>query len=221
MKSTAEILTKSPLFKGIDTYSIPSMLGCLRAREKSYSKNEYIFHTGSSSAEIGIVLSGAIQVIKEDVWGNNTILTQLTEGMLFGEAFVIGNAGKISVSVYSIQQSRVLFLDKEKIMTPCSAVCEFHFAVSHNMLKILAQKNIFLTERMDHLCKRTLREKVLSYLSDASQKAGSKEFTIPFDRQGLADYLAADRSALSAVLGKLKKEGILDFNKNEFYLKEL
>lgn len=220
MKSTAEILTKSPLFKGIDEYSIPSMMGCLRAREKNFAKNEYIFHAGSSSAEIGIVLTGSVQVIKEDVWGNNTILTQLTEGMLFGEAFVIGNAEKIPVSVYAIQPSRILFLDKERTVTPCSSACEFHFAVSHNMLKILAQKNIFLTERMEHLSKRTLREKVLSYLSVASQKAGSMEFTIPFDRQGLADYLAADRSALSAVLGKLKKEGIIDFKKNVFYLKE-
>lgn len=220
MKSTAEILTKSPLFKGIDEYNITPMLGCLRAREKSYAKNEYIFNAGSSSAEIGIVLSGAVQVIKEDIWGNNTILTQLTEGMLFGEAFVIGNSGKIPVSVYAIQPSRILFLNKERTVTPCSSACEFHYAVLHNMLKILAQKNIFLTERMEHLSKRTLREKVLSYLSDTSQKAGSREFSIPFDRQGLADYLAADRSALSAVLGKLKKEGKLNYKKNQFYLKE-
>lgn len=220
MKSTEEILTKSPLFKGIAPDSITPMLGCLKAREKSFGKNEYIFHAGTSTAEIGIVLSGTVQVIKEDVWGNNTILTQLSEGMLFGEAFVIGNAGKIPVSVYSLQPSRIIFLDKERTITPCNATCEFHFAVSHNMLKILAQKNIFLTERMEHLSKRTLREKLLSYLSDTAQKAGSKEFTIPFDRQGLADYLAADRSALSAVLGKLKDEEILDFKKNMFILKD-
>ncbi|MEA4973053.1 MAG: Crp/Fnr family transcriptional regulator [Candidatus Metalachnospira sp.] len=218
MKSISEILTRSPLFKGIAENSIEPMLNCLRAREKNYSKNEYIFHAGASTAEIGIVLTGMVQIIKEDVWGNNTILAQLTEGMLFGEAFVIGNTDKIPVSVYSLQASRILFLDKEKTVTPCKAACEFHYNVSHNMLEILAQKNIFLTERMEHLSKRTLRDKVLSYLSDAAQKAGSREFTIPFDRQGLADYLAADRSALSAVLGKLKDEEILDFKKNKFYL---
>lgn len=218
MKTVTEILSKSPLFKGIAEYSITPMMGCLRAKEKNYKKNEFIFHAGTSSAEIGIVLSGIVQVIKEDVWGNKTILAQLSEGMLFGEAFVIGNEGKMLVSVYSLTPSKILFLDKERTITPCKAGCEFHFAVSHNMMRILAQKNIFLTERMEHLSKRNLREKVLSYLSDTAQKAGSKEFTIPFDRQGLADYLAADRSALSSVLGKLKEEGKLDYKKNQFHL---
>ena len=218
MKTTAEILTNSPLFKGIPSYSINPMLGCLKARERSYGKNEFILNAGVSSAEIGIVLSGSVQIIKEDIWGNVTILAQLGEGMLFGEAFALAGVDTIPVSVYTVKPSRIIFLDRDRTVTPCSASCEFHHDVSHNMLSILSQKNMFLTERMEHLSKRTLREKILSYLSDVSIKTGKNEFDIPFDRQGLADYLAADRSAVSSVLAKLKAEGILDYNKNHFFL---
>ena len=99
MKTTAEILTNSPLFKGIPSYSINPMLGCLKARERSYGKNEFILNAGVSSAEIGIVLSGSVQIIKEDIWGNVTILAQLGEGMLFGEAFALAGVDTIPVSV--------------------------------------------------------------------------------------------------------------------------
>ena len=94
------------------------------------------------------------------------------------------------------------------------------FLFVKNMVKILANKNIFLNARIGHLSKRTLKEKVLSYLTGQARQHNSRSFTIPFNRQKMADYLAADRSALSAVLGKLKNEGILDFEKNRFTIQQ-
>lgn len=214
-----DALKKCPLFKGVPEYSITPMMGCLRARERFYGKNEYIYHTGDAINEIGIVLSGNIQIINEDAWGSVTILAELTEGMLFGEAFVLGGVEKIPLSVLASEKSTVLFIDKDRTITPCPAVCGFHFDIAGNMIKILAQKNIFLTGRAEHLSKRSTKEKVLSYLSSVSVKTGSRTFTIPFDRRQLADYLAVDRSALSSVLGKLRDEGLIDFNKNSFTLK--
>ncbi len=214
-----DVIKKCPLFAGVPQYSITPMLGCLRAREKHYGKNEFIFHTGDNVKEVGIVLSGRIQIIKEDIWGNNIILAELSEGALFAEAFVLGEMSKIPLSVFAAEKSDILFLNKDRTITPCSAGCDFHFDVSKNMVKILASKNIFLTERVEHLAKRTLRDKILSYLSSESAKAGSRTFTIPFNRQDLSDYLAADRSALSSVLSKLRNEGIIEFEKNKFTLK--
>lgn len=214
-----DALKKCPLFKGVPEYSITPMMGCLRARERFYGKNEYIYHTGDAINEIGIVLSGNIQIINEDAWGSVTILAELTEGMLFGEAFVLGGVEKIPLSVLASEKSTVLFIDKDRTITPCPAACGFHFDIAGNMIKILAQKNIFLTGRAEHLSKRSTKEKVLSYLSSVSVKTGSRTFTIPFDRRQLADYLAVDRSALSSVLGKLRDEGLIDFNKNSFTLK--
>lgn len=214
-----DVLKKCPLFKGVPEYSIQPIMGCLRAHERYYGKNEYIYHIGDSINEIGIVMSGIVQIIKEDAWGSVTILAELTEGMIFGEAFVLGGVDKIPLSVFASEKSTVLFIDKERTVTPCPSACGFHFDISRNMIKILAEKNIFLTGRVEHLSNRSTKEKVLSYLSSVSAKTGSRTFSIPFDRRQLADYLAVDRSALSSVLGKLRDEGIIDFNKNRFTLK--
>lgn len=214
-----DVLKKCPLFNGVPEYSIQPIMGCLRAHERYYGKNEYIYHTSDSINEIGIVMSGIVQIIKEDAWGSVTILAELTEGMIFGEAFVLGGVDKIPLSVFASEKSTVLFIDKERTVTPCPATCGFHFDISRNMIKILAEKNIFLTGRVEHLSNRSTKEKVLSYLSSVSAKTGSRTFSIPFDRRQLADYLAVDRSALSSVLGKLRDEGIIEFNKNKFTLK--
>ncbi len=212
-------LEKCPLFAGVSPSCITPMMGCLKARERFYGKNEFIYHTGDSIKEVGIILSGKVRIIKEDIWGNGVILAELDKGMLFVEAFVYGGAEIISVSVLAAEKSNILFLDSEKIASPCNAACPFHFVISKNMMKILASKNIFLTERVEHLSKRTLKEKVLSYLSGEAARSKSLTFEIPFSRQELADYLAADRSALSAVLGKLRDEGMIEFHKNKFTLK--
>ena len=210
---------KCPLFKGIDPNDIKAVLKCLNSIEKQYKKNEYIYHTGDPVEMIGIVISGKIQIVKEDVWGNNVILAEIVEGMLFGEAFVLSGISKIPLSVKTSETTTVLFIDKDKVMTPCSSACDFHMGISKNLIRILASKNVFLTERLEHISKRTLKDKVLSYLSSEASKSESLIFEIPFNRQELADYLSADRSALSAVLSNLKNEGIIDYHKNKFKLK--
>lgn len=211
---------KCPLFRGIDSNNIKSVLKCLNSKEKNYSKNEYIYYCGDHIKMIGIVMSGKVQIMKEDVWGNNVILAELGEGMLFGEAFVLSGISKIPLSVKACENTTALFIDKDKVMTPCSSACDFHMDISKNLIKILASKNVFLTERLEHISKRTLKDKVLSYLSSEASKSGSLIFEIPFNRQELADYLSSDRSALSAVLSNLKSEGIIDYHKNKFKLNE-
>ena len=116
-----DVLKKCPLFNGVPEYSIQPIMGCLRAHERYYGKNEYIYHTGDSINEIGIVMSGIVQIIKEDAWGSVTILAELTEGMIFGEAFVLGGVDKIPLSVFASEKSTVLFIDKERTVTPCPA----------------------------------------------------------------------------------------------------
>ncbi|GFI62551.1 hypothetical protein IMSAG049_01735 [Clostridiales bacterium] len=213
------ILKNCPLFDGIPSYSITPMMGCLRAREQFFGKNEFIYQHGDEINEIGIVLSGKIQIIKEDIWGNTAILAELGEGMLFGEAFVLGGLSKISLSVIACEKTNVLFLDKDRCITPCHAACGFHFDIVHNIIKILAEKNIFLTNRLEHLAKRSLKDKIMSYLSFEANNAGSSDFEVAMNRQQMADYLASDRSALSAALSKLQDEGIIEFSKNKFTLK--
>ena len=208
-----------PLFSGISENEMDKLLSCLDARERRYQKGELVISAGTKISRFGVLLSGTVEIQQEDFQGNITIVAQITPGQLFAEAFV-GAGAALPVAVLSTEPSVILWLDYNKLLSPCQYACPFHAAVIKNMVKILANKNIFLNARIGHLYKRTLKEKVLSYLTGQARQHNSRSFTIPFNRQKMADYLAADRSALSAVLGKLKNEGILDFQKNRFTIQQ-
>ena len=218
MKKYLNILCASPLFAGINETDLDYMLKCLSARKSAYTKDEYILSTGDAITDVGIVLSGSVNIIKEDFWGNRAILAKVQPGEMFGEAFAFANIQKLPVSAVATEKSEILFVDFGKIATTCSSACLFHTQLIQNILKILANKNIMLTQKLEHIVKRTTREKLLSYLSEQAIKSGSNTFSIPFNRQELADYLSVDRSAMSNELCKLRDEGILEFYKNHFKL---
>ncbi|HOQ01922.1 MAG TPA: Crp/Fnr family transcriptional regulator [Acetivibrio clariflavus] len=218
MKEYLNVLCNSPLFSGIEKTDLDKMLKCLSARKASYAKDEYILSAGDAINDVGIVLYGSVNIIKEDFWGNRAILTKVQSGEMFGEAFAFANIQKLPVSAVATEKTEVLFVDFGKITTTCSSACLFHSRLIQNILKILASKNIMLTQKLEHIVKRTTREKLLSYLSEQAIKSGSNTFSIPFNRQELADYLSVDRSAMSKELCKLRDEGILEFNKNHFKL---
>ncbi|WP_352400951.1 Crp/Fnr family transcriptional regulator [Anaerotignum sp.] len=214
------ILKKSPLFSGIETTDIQSMLGCLAAVEKKYDKNELILHQGELVDAMGLVVSGRVHIVKDDFWGNRTILSDVTPAQMFAESFACAKNQELTVSVLAVEPTTVLFLDIRRILNTCSSACVFHTRLIRNLLSVLAEKNLILTGKIDHITKRTTREKLLSYLSAESVKAGSPTFQIPFNRQQLAEYLAVDRSAMSQELSKLQKEDYLTYEKNLFHLKE-
>lgn len=218
MKNRNEILASSKLFRQMNASEIDSILHCLSAVESTYKKGEYLLSTGDSLSSIGLVLSGSIHIIKEDYWGNRTILSELKAGEIFGEAFACASPNSLSVNVVAISDCKILFLNVARLLSTCSSVCVYHSRLIQNLLFTLAEKNIILAGKIEHLSQRKLRDKLLSYLSEQSKKQRSASFTIPFSRQELADYLCVDRSALSSELGKLKKEGFLDYRKNQFTL---
>ncbi len=207
----------SPLFHSLRPEETGKALACLQAVEKLYDKGEVLLLAGDVTHRLGLVLSGSVNIRKEDLEGNAALLARILPGELFAEAFAASGL-PLSVTAEAAEKTAVLWLDYRRLLTPCGNACSFHTAVIGNLLEILARKNVFLTGRIEHLSRRSLREKVLSYLSEQAVRQGSRRVTIPFDRQGLADYLAADRSALSAVLGRLRDEGVLTFHKNEFTL---
>lgn len=217
MKKNLEIIGNSPLFAGIALEDVEAVLKCLQAQIKEYEKNELLLQSGSQMKRFGMILQGSVLIQKPDFEGNTVILTQVTPGELFGEAFACGSI-PAGVDIWVQEPTQILWLDYQKILSPCECVCSFHRMLMSNLVQILARRNIFLTGRIEHLSKRTLREKVLSYLSEQAMMKGCDTFCIPFNRQEFADYLAADRSALSAVLGKLRQEGVLEFQKNRFTL---
>ena len=218
MQNYLDILQKSALFADVDKRDIEKMLGCLLANIKTYNKNEYIVKASHTLLDVGIVLEGRINIIKEDYWGNRSILTTLKTGELFGEAFACAKTQYNIFSVVAAEKSKIMFINYEKITSPCQFACNFHTKIIKNMLKLMAQKNIMLTTKIEHLTQKTTRDKILSYLSTEAIKQNSHNFTIPFNRQELADFLSVDRSAMSAELSRMHKDGLIDYNKNKFTL---
>ena len=212
-------MIKNMLFKDISEEDLKKMLSCFSAYSKKFNREQYIFHTGDIIKEIGVVLCGGVNIIKEDFWGNRAIIAKMGEGDLFGEAFAFSKEKKLDVSVVASEKTEILFLDCHKILFSCDNGCGFHRILTENMIRMISEKNIMLTRKMEHIMKKTTRDKILSFLSEEAVKNGSSTFKIKLNRQEMADYLSVDRSALSNELSKLRKEGILDFNKNMFKLK--
>ncbi len=216
MKEYINILKQCPLFANIQEDNITNLLSCLNAKERKYQKDEFIFIAGHTSDYMGIVLSGSVYVIHEDYWGNRTILSSIESGGLFGETFSFAHTDVLPVSVIAHENCTVLLINCKKLINTCSPTCIFHAELIKNMMMILALKNVSLTRKINHITKKTTREKILSYLSECAVEAVNNTFTIPFNRQELADYLSVERSALSNTLCKMRDDGIIEFHKNEF-----
>ena len=218
MKEFLEFLSQVPLFSGINIDELTSILHCLNAKKSNYKKRDFILLEGQTVSSVGVVLSGKVQIVKEDFMGNRNIVADIAPGNLFAESFSCVQTDRLPVTVVSVEKSEILWLDYKHIITTCTSACKFHIKLVENMLSIIASKNIQLSQKIEHLSKRTTRQKMLAYLSDQAIKNGSNEFDIPFNRQELADYLCVDRSAMSNELCKMQNEGILKFNLNHFNL---
>ncbi|OFV69342.1 Crp/Fnr family transcriptional regulator [Acetobacterium wieringae] len=217
MDKNIEVLRKVKLFDGIDE-NLEAMLQCLGGEVKTYDRGEIILLTGQPVPAVGVILSGEVQVIQEDYYGNRSILTELSPSHIFGEAFASAGVKESPVTVLAKTNASVMFLGIERIINTCPNSCIFHNQLIENLLKILARKNILLSNKNQLLSRRTIQDKVLSYLSLQAEKKGNLAFEIPFSRNELADFLCVDRSALSRVLSKLQKEGIIEYTNNHFKL---
>ena len=219
MKYNFESLKHTPLFYNLQDKEISSLLECMGSVFRIFQKEEFIVCAGDPAGSVGILLSGRAQIFRENMAGERNMLAEIREGDLFAEAFACAGIEILPVSVYALEKSEVLLLDIKKILSVCSLSCPFHTLFIENLLKVLARKNIGLNKKIHHISHRTLREKVLSYLEEQALQAGNSSFYIPFDRQALADYLCADRSALSRELSKMQNDGIIEYKRNYFILK--
>lgn len=211
-----ENISRSVLFQNISPADTESVLRCLSAVQKQYKKGEIIFRAGEKARAMGLVISGSVDIVRDDLWGNRQILGTAKSGELFGESYACMPGEIFMITAQASEDSEILFLEVGKILTACSPACEFHSRLIHNLLYVLAEKNLALTRKIDHMGQRNIREKVMSYLSFQAEKQNCRSFLIPFNRQQLADYLAVDRSALSAELSRMQKDGIIKFEKNRF-----
>ena len=218
MEKYIEILKRTKLFSGVADNEISAMLKCLQAKSLTYKKGDYVFREGEHIEDITILVDGKLLIQHDDFWGNRNIVNVIRIGEMFGEAYVAPDSGALLNDVTAEEDSVVIFFDVKRILTTCSTACRFHSMVVQNLFFAISEKNRKLVQKIGHMSKRSTRAKLLSYLSDEAKRNNSSHFTIPFSRQQLADFLCVDRSAMSNELCKMRDEGLIQFEKNEFTL---
>lgn len=217
MEAFIKPILESTLFHGMSQVDALAALRCLGARTKNYARGEEIISSASICTSLGVIVHGRAFSEQIDYWGNRHIIAQLGQSSVFGETFACANQAS-SVCLRAEEDCTVLLMQVQRILSTCSACCSHHTQLIRNLLLVLAQKNQHFLEKTSILSQRSTREKILTYLSIVANRTQSTSFEIPFNRQALADFLGVERSALSLVLGKLQKEGVLRFEKNHFVL---
>lgn len=218
MKEYLAVLARCPLFQGIEQAEYAAMLSCLGARKVECGKNEPVFLEGDPANQVGVVLGGAVQIVRDDFYGNRSVVASIQPAQIFGETFACAEIDRLPVSVIATEKSEIMLIDCRRITMTCSNACEFHSRMILNLLRVVAEKNLVFNQKIEIMAKKTTRDKLMAYLLEQAKRNGSREFDIPFDRQSLADYLGVERSALSAEISRMRAEGILQSNRSHFRL---
>ena len=218
MKKYIPILKRTRLFSGVGEEETEAMLDCLQAQLYTYKKGEYVLRQGEHLDRIMVLVNGKLHIQRDDYWGNRSIINMVSVGEMFGEAYVAPESDALMNDVLAVEDSTVIFFDVKRIITVCSSACRFHSMVVQNLFFAISEKNRKLVQKLTFMTKRTTREKLITYLSEEAKRQNSSEFSIPFNRQQLADFLSVDRSAMSNELCKMRDEGLIEFEKNRFKL---
>ena len=211
-------LYNSTLFSNIEKEDLHRLCNCLSVKTKEVACDDFVFCTGESVNLVYYILSGSMHIIDENFWGNRSIIETMSKDTLFGEAYVFSSMENYLVSVVAAEDSIILEIDPTKLFETCANKCMCHSMLIKNAFAIISEKTMRLTEKLGHVMQRTIREKLLFYLSVCALREKKTSFFIPYSRQQLADYLCIDRSALSHELSKLQKQGMIKYQKNHFEL---
>ena len=218
MKEYIPVLQKTQLFSGISEEDTAVMLECLQAKLRTYKKGEFVVRQGEHISNIMVLAAGKLHIQRDDHWGNRSIISMISATEMFGEAYAAPDSSPMPNDVLAVEDSAVIFFDVNRIITVCPSACRFHSMVVRNLFFAISEKNRKLVRKLSFMSERTTREKLIAYLSEEAKRQNSSSFSIPFNRQQLADFLSVDRSAMSNELCKMRGEGLLEFEKNRFVL---
>jgi CRP-like cAMP-binding protein len=202
------------LFENIENNCVLELLQCIGIKTKVFKKDSFILKTSSKIDYLGVILSGSAVVFKKSLTGNSSELEKLSANDIFGHNIVCCGINKSPVDIIAQTECEVLFLPFEKVVTPCQKLCPYHLQLIKNIMKMISKRNSLLNYQIDIIGQRSIRQKILAFLQ--AYNTGEKVITVPFSREEMAKYLCSDRSALSRELCRMRDEGILKFNKNNF-----
>ena len=214
-----QFLSRTALFQGSEPEQVKEMMKCFYARERHYRKGEIVLYMGDLVKDLGLVLSGGVTIERDDLLGNRSIFGHAGPGQIFAETYACVPEEPLMVNVVADEDTDILFLDIGRVLTTCRSTCTHHSMLIRNLLLASARKNLGLSERIMHTSPKSIRGRLISFFSAQAARQGSRSFSIPFNRQQLADYLGVDRSTMCNELSKMQRDGIIEYEKNRFLLK--
>ena len=217
-KYDIERIAKSPLFAGLSKEELRAALDALRASKRPFKKGDSILTAGDEAAYFGLVLEGGATIESNDAWGNRTILSHVGRSDYFAEVYALLPEEVMPVDVRASEDSVIVMFSARGFEAMQAASPELYTKMVSSMLTISLRKNMILSGRSFHTSPKTIRGRVMAYLSSISLRKGKPEFDIPFDRQQLADYLNVERTALSKELRKMSNDGLIEFDRSHFRL---
>lgn len=216
-----KILPDSPLFCGIREEEAAALLDCLEAHETAYRRGETVLGAGRETEWLGVVRSGMVLIERCDVLGANSVLGAVRPGEVFAEAYACLAGEKMTAFVTAAEDTVVLWLRIRKLLSASGCACAFHTRLLSNLLTVCAEKNLRLSRRIQHTTPKTIRARLISYFSEMAQNAGSRAFSLPLNRQQLADYLGVDRSALCRELSRMQSDGLIRLSRSHVELSRM
>jgi len=213
--SHRKTLQKAYLFQGMSDEECVALIKCLSPHVKQFSKNEIVFLSGDTNPYISVILSGTAHAYLEHIDGNQTVMSILTPMKVFGEIIASTRTQVSPITVCAVSNIEAAFIDYQKGCSMCTAACAARRMFIQNMLRFIGDKYFYSFERMNILRERTLRAKITAYLYALSGNGKTGSVTIPFSKTMLADYLLANRSALSKELRKMECDGLISVNGRE------
>ncbi len=209
MQKYFSVLRETPLFAATTDEELAAMLHCLATAPRAFAKGDVLLLAGEPAQAMGIVCEGTVHIVRDSLLGDRTLVAALGPGEVFAETLVCAQEAHSPVNVLAATACVALFLHPQKLLAPCTSACPQHTRLIGSMLRLLAQKNLYLQQKMDIMAQKTTRDKLLAFFDAQLLRVGGDTFTLPFTREALADYLGVNRSAMSRELSALRAEGIL------------
>ena len=218
MQQDLNIIGETALFKGFAGKEVLIAVNCLEGYVKEYAKKEVIFRSAEVLEAVGIILSGQVLLCKENISGMRQIFSELEAGDILGETALRATREPSGYEAVAGAACRILFIRIHKIVRPRGQVCQLRGRIIENMMALLLENNRSMYHKLHLVSHKSLRDRILHYLSLQAKKSNALAFDIPFSRSDLADYLNVDRSALSRELQRMAEDGLIRFAKNHFEL---
>ena len=209
-------LKNTKIFGSATEFECQAMVFCFKARFKHFNKNEHIISQGEPMEEVVLILKGGATVEHIDSMGDISILMKLKQGEMYGIESAYSSESVYKDSLIATEKTLVMFMNKHRVINPCANRCKRHDIVVKHIMQMVAENNIQLLDKLTHMSKKSIRDKLLSYFNSLANKSGSNYFEIPFNKTELASYLSVDRSAMSTELTRMKDDGLIDFDKRQF-----